>query len=128
KEHRIIRNATRNSSEAKTDDERRDHRQVAQEARERAARLEADLVHLAAAAGKVPVDADAVARVLAAISDEPDLVDDKVANALRAVLADFRLVPVPGTNKGRWQVNLVLPMGGGTLTVGPATGTIELGT
>lgn len=122
------RNARRNANEAMTDEERRGFLCDQQTASSEAAELEADLFRVAATSDtSIRVDADSVATALAAVAKQPNHVPREVADALRNIIEGFRLVPL-NESKAVWQASLRVPVGGGSLHLGPAHGVLEFGT
>ena len=114
---RRAKNARRSVLDATTESARHDFQQEHETALAGKARLEEDLVRLIAGGGEqvLPVNVDMVALALARVASEPDHVPAVVANDLRTVTSEFRLVPISET-KGRWSASLRLPFAGGTLT------------
>ena len=123
-----VANARRNANDAQTDSQRQMFLDDVNQAAAEQERLEADILRLARtnAGGSIPVDADAVAAALAAVADEQNHVPAEVADALREVLDGFTLLPHrDGT--AIWHAGLKVPLAGGTLKLGPASGAVILG-
>ena len=121
-------NARRNANDASNETLRQQFLREHEEAASDAQAVEKDLVRVAGAEGQIPIDADKIAIVLAAVADGTDHVEGEIADALREVLADFKLKPATDGNVCRWECSLRVPLAGGTLKIGPATGSLEMGT
>ena len=121
-------NARRNANDAQTDSQRQMFLEDVNQTAAEHERLEADILRLARtnAGDSLPVDADTVAAALAAVSHEQDHVPAEVADALREILDEFTLLP-NGDGTATWSAGLKVPLAGGTLKLGPASGTVILG-
>ena len=119
-------NARRNAIDSINESLRREYLAEHETAVAAAEQVESDLVRFAGSSGQIAVDADSVALALAAVADVSDHVGGEVADALREILTGFRLVPA-SRDTCRWEASLRLPLAGGTLTIGPASGVIEMG-
>jgi hypothetical protein len=122
-------NARRSGLDASTEALRREFLQEYETALVNKARLEEDILRLIGAGEeqRLSVNVDTVALALGRVAAEPDHVPAIVANDFRTVMAGFRLLPT-NTTTANWQASLRLSVAGGTLTIGPANGTIELAT
>jgi hypothetical protein len=122
------RNSRRSANEATSDRERQGYTLDARTAATQADHLERDLLAFVGATGSspLPVDAEAVAVALAAIADEPDHVEGRVADAFRVVMTDFSLTDI-SDGTASWQASLRVPLVGGVMSIGPAVGQLAIG-
>ena len=120
-------NAARNANEASTDVVRRSHLREQELAVADIDRLRQDLLRFAMPQhGKsLTIDADSIARVLASVATLQGPMPGHAADALRELIRDFRLIPI-GAHTVQWEASLRIPFAGGKLTIGPASGTLEL--
>ena len=120
-------NAQRNANEATNTAVRRSHLHDHELAVVELERIRQDLLRFAMPEDghTLSVDANRIAEVLASLAGVPGSLPAEAADALRVLLQGFRLVPVDDRT-ACWEASLRIPFAGGTLVLGPATGTVTL--